>query len=79
MERIRRLNDEKREILARRVKQVQTLELERSTARSKFSTLKKMEENFEWYRDGVKAIMKAPEFGYALGDAGTDDPTADPT
>ncbi len=77
LERIRRLTDEKREILARQVKQVQTLELERSTARSKFSTLKKMEENFEWYRDGVKAIMRAPEFGYAPGDAGTDDPTAD--
>ena len=77
LERIRGLNDEKRAILARQVKQVQTLELERSTARSKYSTLKKMEENFEWYRDGVKAIMKAPEFGYAPGDAGTDDPTAD--
>ncbi|MGB7920044.1 MAG: chromosome segregation protein SMC, partial [Desulfobacterales bacterium] len=77
LERIRRLTDEKREILARQVKQVQTLELERSTARSKFSTLKKMEENFEWYRDGVKAIMRAPEFGYAPGYAGTDDPTAD--
>ena len=77
LERIRRLTDEKREILARQVKQVQTLELERSTARSKFSTLKKMEENFEWYRDGVKAIMRAPEFGYAPGVAGTDDPTAD--
>ncbi len=77
LERIRRLTDEKREILARQVKQVQTLELERSTARSKFSTLKKMEENFEWYRDGVKAIMRAPEFGYAPGDASTDEPTAD--
>jgi chromosome segregation protein len=77
LERIRRLTDEKREILARQVKQVQTLELERSTARSKFSTLKKMEENFEWYRDGVKAIMRAPEFGCAPGDAGTDDPTTD--
>jgi chromosome segregation protein len=74
LERIRRLNDEKREILARRVKQVQTLELERSTARSTFSTLKKMEENFEWYRDGVKAIMRAPEFGHAPGSAGTDGP-----
>jgi chromosome segregation protein len=75
LERIRRLNDEKREILARQVKQVQTLELERNTARSKFSTLKKMEENFEWYRDGVKAIMRTPEFGYAPDAAA--DPTAD--
>jgi chromosome segregation protein len=79
LERIRRLNDEKREILAQRVKQVQTLELERSTARSTFSTLKKMEENFEWYRDGVKAIMTAPEFGYAPESADTEDPTPVPT
>ncbi|MGD8675390.1 MAG: chromosome segregation protein SMC [Desulfobacterales bacterium] len=77
LERIRRLTDEKREILARQVKQVQTLELERSTARSKFSTLKKMEENFEWYRDGVKAIMRAPEFGCTPGCVSTDDPMAD--
>ncbi|MEN8781900.1 MAG: chromosome segregation protein SMC [Desulfobacterales bacterium] len=77
LERIRRLNDEKREILARQVKKVQTLDLERSTARSKFSTLKKMEENFEWYRDGVKAIMRAPEFGCDPDCASTDDPTAD--
>ena len=76
LERIRRMTDEKREALARQVKQVQTLELERNTARSKFSTLKKMEENFDWYRDGVKAIMRAPEFGYVPG--GTDDPTAGP-
>ena len=79
LERIRRLTDEKREILARQVKKVQTLDLERSTARSKFSTLKKMEENFEWYRDGVKAIMRAPEFGCDPDCAGTDDPTANTT
>ncbi len=69
LERVRRLNDDKREVLARQVKQVQTLELERTTARSTFSTLKKMEENFEWYRDGVKAIMRAPEFGGGQGRA----------
>jgi chromosome segregation protein len=45
--------------LAEQVKLSQTLELERNTARSKYNTLKKMEDNFEWYRDGVKAIMKA--------------------
>ena len=44
------------------VKRVQTLDLERSNARSKLSTLKKMEENFEWYRDGVRAVMKAEQF-----------------
>ena len=49
--------------LARQVKLVQTLELERSTTKSKYNTLKKMEDNFEWYRDGVKAIMKAQSSG----------------
>ncbi|MFZ0612344.1 MAG: chromosome segregation protein SMC [Desulfobacterales bacterium] len=75
LERVRRLNDEKREVLARRVKQVQTLELERTTARSTYSTLKKMEENFEWYRDGVKAIMRAPEFGGGRGRAADGEPS----
>jgi chromosome segregation protein len=56
----RNVLDQKSSALAQQVKQVQTLELERNTARSKYNTLKKMEDNFEWYRDGVKAIMRAP-------------------
>ncbi len=44
--------------LAKQVKFVQTIEFERNKVRSKHTTLKKMEENFEWYKDGVKAIMK---------------------
>jgi chromosome segregation protein len=50
--------DEKSRALGALVKQVQSLELERSTVRSKYSTLKKMEDNFDWYKDGVKAVMK---------------------
>jgi chromosome segregation protein len=34
------------------------MELERNQARSMYATLKKMEGNFEWYKDGVRAIMK---------------------
>ena len=45
--------------MAGQVKRAQTLELERNTAKSQYNTLKKMEDNFEWYRDGVKAIMRA--------------------
>ena len=56
----RNLLDQKSSALAQQVKHVQTLELERNTAKSKYNTLKKMEDNFEWYRDGVKAIMQAP-------------------
>ena len=50
---------EKATALAKQVKLSQTLEIERNTAKSQYSTLKKMEDNFEWYRDGVKAVMKA--------------------
>ncbi|MGD9191359.1 MAG: chromosome segregation protein SMC [Desulfobacterales bacterium] len=55
----RKLLDDKTADLARQVKLAQTFELERTTAKSKYNTLKKMEDNFEWYRDGVKAIMQA--------------------
>jgi len=44
--------------LALQVKQVQSIEFERNTVKSKIAALKKMEENFEWYRDGVRAVMK---------------------
>ena len=57
--------DENAAALAKQVKQVQTLELERNTTKSKYNALKKMEDNFEWYRDGVKAIMRAQGAGTA--------------
>ncbi|MFC1516169.1 hypothetical protein ACFL7E_05355 [Thermodesulfobacteriota bacterium] len=50
--------DEKSDLLGRQVKHVQTLEFERNKDQSQYATLKKMEENFEWYKDGVKAVMK---------------------
>jgi chromosome segregation protein len=53
------LLEQKNSALAKQVKLTQTLELERNTVKSKLNTLKKMEDNFEWYRDGVKAIMKS--------------------
>jgi chromosome segregation protein len=45
--------------LGTQVKQTQSLELERNQSRSQLSTLKKMAANFDWYRDGVKAVMQA--------------------
>ncbi len=50
--------DKKNSALGKQVKLTQTLELKRNTVKSNLNTLKKMEDNFEWYRDGVKAIMK---------------------
>jgi chromosome segregation protein len=48
---------EKNTSLGEQVKQVQTLELERNKTRSAYATLKKMENSFEWYKDGVRALM----------------------
>ncbi|MBS3757768.1 MAG: chromosome segregation protein SMC [Desulfobacterales bacterium] len=52
---------EKNEALGKQVKTVNTLTNERSKLRSRYAALKKMEDNYEWYRDGVKAIMKDPK------------------
>ena len=49
---------QKNSALGQQVKLTQKTELERNTIKSNLNTLKKMEANFEWYRDGVKAIMK---------------------
>ena len=38
--------------LGKQVKLTQTLQLERNTVKSNLNTLKKMEDNFEWYPDG---------------------------
>jgi chromosome segregation protein len=63
-----RLDTKSRE-LADRIKHVQGLELERNKHHSRHASLKKMEANFEWYRDGVKALMKglSPEKRRARG------------
>ncbi|MEJ2727553.1 MAG: chromosome segregation protein SMC [Deltaproteobacteria bacterium] len=50
--------EQKNSALGQQVKLTRTIELERNTVKSNLNTLKKMEDNFEWYRDGVKAIMK---------------------
>jgi chromosome segregation protein len=52
------LLEQKNSALGQQVKSAQTIELERNTVKSNLNTLKKMEDNFEWYRDGVRAIMK---------------------
>ena len=58
---IRSLREEleiKAKSLGQQVKLVQTMELKRKEVRSKYLALKKMDENFDWYKDGVKAILK---------------------
>jgi len=46
------------EALGNQVKQVQTMVLESKALRSNYATLKRMQENYEWYKGGVKAVMK---------------------
>lgn len=58
--------------LGAQVKASQTLQLERKTLVSRYAALKKMEESLEWYKDGVKAILK---HGSALSDTGQSVPT----
>ncbi|MFZ7125397.1 MAG: chromosome segregation protein SMC [Desulfobacterales bacterium] len=49
---------EKGSALAAQVKETHTLEIERGKMRSQFQALKKMEASLDWYRDGVKAVLK---------------------
>ena len=66
---------EKNKYLGKQVKHVQTLELERNQAGSTYTTLKKMEDNFEWYKDGVRAIMKGrASYGDQDSDNGLESP-----
>jgi chromosome segregation protein len=47
--------------LGSRVKKTHEIDIERNKIRSHLSTLKKMASNYEWYRDGVKAIMSVTQ------------------
>ncbi|MFO7963478.1 MAG: chromosome segregation protein SMC [Desulfobacterales bacterium] len=40
------------------VKQLQALEKEKHQADSKYAALRKMQDSYQWYKDGVRAIMK---------------------
>ncbi len=52
---------ERTEALMERVRAVQAAEASLSGVRSKHSALKEMEARFEWYRDGVRAVMTRPD------------------
>ena len=57
---------EKNRALAGQIKLVRTLEIDQSKVKSRYSTLVKMDKNYEWYRDGVRAIMKKDEAAGAV-------------
>jgi chromosome segregation protein len=49
--------DQKRHQLSQQIKKVQNMDISRSKIKSKYQTLKKMDENHEWFKGGIKAIM----------------------
>ncbi len=49
---------EKRQDLGQQVRNVQTMEAEKQKIRSRHAALKKMDDNYEWYKEGVRAIMR---------------------
>ncbi len=49
---------EKNAALSEKIRTVSQRENERTRYKSRWTVLKKMESNFEWYKDGVRAIMK---------------------
>ena len=65
---------EKNKTLAEKVKDVQTLEFEQNKVRSQYTALKKMEDNYEWYKDGVQTIMKTLDASQSHVE-GSDEPT----
>jgi len=69
---IREQLEEKSKTFGSQVRLVQSFEIQRDKTKSKYTTLKKMEDNFEWYKDGVRAIMKKNKTHKALEDSGSD-------
>ncbi|MBT8342436.1 MAG: chromosome segregation protein SMC [Desulfatitalea sp.] len=57
------------EALGVQVKLTQTTEQERNKSRAELMALKKTAANFDWYRDGVKALMQARQTGDTSNDA----------
>ncbi|RJP87636.1 MAG: chromosome segregation protein SMC [Desulfobacteraceae bacterium] len=55
--------EEQTALLGQQVKTVQVLTNDRNRIKSEFAALKKMDDNFEWYKEGVKAIMTRPAAG----------------
>lgn len=60
------LNRGKQE-LQKHIKALQAIELEHGKLKAKYATLKKMETSLQWYKDGVKAVVKSEELHGILG------------
>ena len=49
--------DDQSSQLGNQIKTVNILQNDRNNIKSEYSALKKMDDNYEWYKDGVKAVM----------------------
>jgi len=59
--------DRNKTTLKHHIKSVQTFELEQGKLKSQLATLKKMEGNLQWYKKGVKAVLKSSEIDGIIG------------
>jgi len=60
--------DDRQNALTETIRRAHTLDMERNRIKSRHSAIKKMDDNFEWYKDGVQALMRnaagrAAEYG----------------
>ncbi|MFH2098872.1 MAG: chromosome segregation protein SMC [Pseudomonadota bacterium] len=53
------LLEETRKQLSEKLKEVQAADARKNSARHEYAALKRMADNNEWYRDGVRAVLKA--------------------
>ncbi|MEW5910901.1 MAG: hypothetical protein AB1659_13945, partial [Thermodesulfobacteriota bacterium] len=58
IETIQKTLAKQKEVLSARIKACQTLESKRNEIKTRFGTLKRMNDNYEWYKEGVRNIMK---------------------
>ncbi len=63
---------EKVAALGSQVKYVSGLANDRQRLKSKYAALKKMEDTYEWYKDGVKAVMRRRESSQRDSETATD-------
>jgi chromosome segregation protein len=47
-----------KEGLSAKIKECQAIEFKRNEIKTRFGTLKRMSDNYEWYKEGVRSIMK---------------------
>ena len=60
---LRKQLEEKSRVMSEKIKFIQSLEMEKNQADSRFTALKKMQDSYQWYKDGVKAIMQNKNSG----------------